>query len=103
MARTGRDTADFKLDLVFGRKNVAADEAGDVWVQGWASDWQTDRDDEAFAPGAFDAAPGRYLKSNPVLLWNHEIGTPLGAGRGGADRQALRAVGEGEARLGGAR
>jgi HK97 family phage prohead protease len=74
------DSADFSLALPLDRTTAAVTEDGDgdLYIAGWASDWKTDRDDERFEPGAFDAALDRFMTTNPIVLWNHEIAKPLG-------------------------
>jgi HK97 family phage prohead protease len=67
-----REAAPFQLDVLLDAKaDVAEADSGDgLWIEGWASDFEVDRQDEAFEPNAFTKAIAQYLK-NPVLLYHH--------------------------------
>ena len=69
-----QQTADFRLDT----KAVIREEDGDLFIEGFASDFDEDRDGEAFEPGAFDAGVKTFLEQNPVLLYHHDFGKALG-------------------------
>jgi hypothetical protein len=45
-------------------------EAGLI-LEGVAAQWTLDRENEAFAFGAFDAALKTFLETNPILAWSH--------------------------------
>lgn len=67
--------AKFQFDTVIDTKSVAEDpDTGDLLIEGWASDYDADRDEEAFVEGAFDEGLKSYLETNPVLLYNHRFG-----------------------------
>ena len=67
-------SATFRVDT----KAVIREEGGDLFIEGFASDFDEDRDGEAFEPGAFDAGVKTFLESNPVLLYHHDFGKALG-------------------------
>lgn len=71
------ETAPFTLDLGLDSKAVEDDD-GDIYFEGWASDFEVDRQDEAFEPGAFRKSVERFLGTNPVLLYHHDYGKALG-------------------------
>lgn len=54
------------------------DADGDLILEGYASDFNTDRDGEAFEPGAFDRGLKAYMGSNPILLYHHKPSHQLG-------------------------
>lgn len=64
----------------FGLKaqQISEDNDGDLIVEGYASDFLTDRDEEAFEPGAFERGLKAYLAANPILLYHHQPGKQLG-------------------------
>jgi HK97 family phage prohead protease len=64
----------------FGIKAVEVheDDSGDLIIEGYASDFLTDRDAEAFEPGAFERGLKAYLDSNPILLYHHDPSKQLG-------------------------
>lgn len=68
--------AEFTLDVVLDAKSLSVEENadGDLYVEGWASDWQEDRDGEAFEPTAYSDGLKNFMASNPILLWNHRYG-----------------------------
>jgi HK97 family phage prohead protease len=70
------ETAPFTLDL--GLDSKAVEDDGDIYFEGWASDFEIDRQDEAFEPGAFKKSIERFLGTNPVLLYHHDYGKALG-------------------------
>jgi HK97 family phage prohead protease len=74
--QTMKTEAAFTYDTVIDAKSVKITETddGDLIVEGWATDFDPDRDDEAFEPGAFDQGVKSYLETNPVLLYNHRFG-----------------------------
>lgn len=70
--------APFHLDFVLDRKAAINDgEDGEVYVQGFASDFGLDRQDEAFEEGAFQKGMEEFMK-NPVILYHHHFDEPLG-------------------------
>jgi HK97 family phage prohead protease len=69
------ERAEFEL----GVKAVEVSEADDgtLYIEGLASDFQTDRDLEAFEPDAFTRGLKAYL-DNPILLYHHSPDKQLG-------------------------
>lgn len=72
--------ADFDFGFVLNDEGKAITEAedGSIYIEGYASDFGEDRQDEAFEPGAFDAGIKAFM-DNPVLLYHHKYDTALGA------------------------
>lgn len=71
--------APFQLDFLLDSKAVVDTdtEDGSVYVQGYASDFGLDRQDEIFEPGAFEEGMKAFRK-NPVVLYHHKHDQPLG-------------------------
>lgn len=70
--------ADFELGFTFDSKAVqVVDSDGPLIIEGYASDFDFDREDEAFEPGAFQKALKDYMQ-NPVMLYHHKYDTALG-------------------------
>lgn len=65
--------ADFEAALDV--KAVSETEDG-IWIEGKAADWDVDREDEAFEPGALDSSIESFMQ-NPVLAFHHTAHTPL--------------------------
>jgi HK97 family phage major capsid protein/HK97 family phage prohead protease len=61
----------------FDIKAVTAREDGTLLLRGFANTWDTDRDGETTAKGAFDASLSTFM-TNPVLLYNHREGQEIG-------------------------
>ena len=57
---------------------VREDDDGTLYVEGYAADFETDRDGEAFEPGAFEQGLKAYMESNPILLYHHKPSHALG-------------------------
>lgn len=59
---------------------MEVDEADDgtLTIEGVASDFETDRDMEAFEPNAFERGMKAYLETNPVLIFHHKPHMQLG-------------------------
>lgn len=74
-----KESAPFQLDVLLDAKAVVSEAAGGdgLWIEGWASDFEVDRQDEAFEPNAFTKAIAEYLK-NPVLLYHHKADIAVG-------------------------
>lgn len=72
--------AEFSFDVVLdgAKAQVSETEDGDLIIEGYAADYDTDRDEELFEPGAFQEGLKAYLDSNPVLLYHHKKGLALG-------------------------
>jgi HK97 family phage prohead protease len=56
----------------------AVEDFDHFYIEGYASDFGIDRDEEAFEPGAFSKAIDKFLGSNPVLLFHHQYDKALG-------------------------
>lgn len=67
--------AGFSLDT---KALVSSNDDGSLTIEGLASDFDVDRQDEAFEPGAFNESLSRYLSHNPVLLYHHKKDMALG-------------------------
>lgn len=52
---------------------------GDLILDGYASTWGLDRDEELVAPDAFSKSLAPYLQKNPMLLWQHNPDWPIGS------------------------
>lgn len=80
----------------FGIKAVDIQEQDDgtLVLEGYASDFLTDRDREAFEPGAFERGLKTFMQ-NPILLYHHKPSEQLGVVREAAvDGKGLRVVAE---------
>lgn len=77
----GTQAAKFSYDFVLGGKAVEMqeDEHGDLWIEGYASDFGVDRQNEAFEPGAFERGLKAFLETNPIMLYHHKYDHALGA------------------------
>lgn len=72
-----RDTAPFVLDAGLPTaKALPAD--GDLVIEGYAADFEVDRQGEAFEPGAFDEACQKATKDEIPLLQEHDNKRQLG-------------------------
>jgi HK97 family phage prohead protease len=70
--------APFELDvLIPTEKSVTTDE-GDVIIEGYAADFEVDRQGEAFLPGAFDDACEKATRAEIPLLFEHDNKRQLG-------------------------
>jgi HK97 family phage prohead protease len=69
------ERADFQLGIKAAE--IREDENGDLLIEGYASDFETDRDMEAFEPAAFDRGLAAFM-ANPVLLEHHKPDRQLG-------------------------
>jgi HK97 family phage prohead protease len=77
-AASAADDGRFVAVLNTGIEGKAVTSGKDcIYIEGQAAGFSLDRQGEAFAPGAFEAALGRYLR-NGILVWNHELSKPLG-------------------------
>lgn len=71
--------APFQADSFFDCKSqVTTTNSGVVVIEGLASDWGLDDQDEVFEPGAFQKGIDKFLSTNPVLLYHHDGGKALG-------------------------
>lgn len=77
----GTQSARFNYDFLLDAKSdVQYHEAenGDLFIEGYASDFGVDRQDEAFEPGAFDRGLKSFMDTNPILLYHHKYDSALG-------------------------
>lgn len=71
--------ADFEFGFTFDKKALTTDEEdGTLTIEGYASDFDFDRQDEAFEGDAFNKSLNEYMTTNPVLLYHHKYDTSLG-------------------------
>lgn len=69
----------FSFDAKSMAQTVTVDEAtGDLYIEGYASDFDPDRQSEAFAPDSFRRGLKSYMDSNPILLYHHKNDHALG-------------------------
>ena len=70
--------APYTLDFILERKaDSGRDDDGSVYIEGYASDFGLDRQDEAFEPNAFKKGMANFMK-NPVVLYHHKMDEALG-------------------------
>lgn len=76
----GTQVADFQYDFLLDQKavEVTEDEHGDLYIEGYASDFGVDRQDEAFEPGAFERGLKSFMATNPIMLYHHKADHALG-------------------------
>ena len=74
------EIAEFTLDatLPHDAKSVIQREDGDLIIEGYASDFGIDRQDEAFEPGAFSKGIEAFLSGTAPLLYHHHNDQQLG-------------------------
>lgn len=71
--------APFQLDFTLeGKAARVTEHDGAVYIEGYAAEFDLDRQDEAFEPGAFEAGMKAFMNSNPVLLYHHKYDKALG-------------------------
>ena len=71
--------ASFQADSYLDTKaQVSTTDSGTVVIEGMASDWGIDDQDEVFEPGAFQRGIDNFLNTNPVLLYHHDGAKALG-------------------------
>lgn len=76
----GTQIAEFHYDFILDQKavEVTEDEHGDLYIEGYASDFGVDRQDEAFEPGAFERGLKSFMATNPIMLYHHKADHALG-------------------------
>lgn len=74
---TAVQVADFELGFTLDSKAITEDD-GTLVIEGYASTFDVDRQDEAFEPGAFEKSLNDYLGTNPVILYHHRYDTAMG-------------------------
>lgn len=72
--------AEFRYDFFLDSKaqQVTEDENGDLIIEGYASDYGLDRQEEAFEPGAFEEGLKSFMETNPIMLYHHKFDHALG-------------------------
>jgi HK97 family phage prohead protease len=70
--------APFQADFLLDGKAVVTEEDGHLIIEGYAADFEVDREDEAFEPGAFDEGMKAFMASNPILIYHHKYDQALG-------------------------
>lgn len=73
-----KEQAQFQADTALDIKSISEDDSGDLFIEGYASDFGIDRQGEAFEDGAFGAGVDAYMERNPVLLYHHQGDKALG-------------------------
>jgi HK97 family phage prohead protease len=75
----GTEVGTFDFGFNLDQKAVVTEnDDGSFFIEGLASDFNVDRQDEAFEPGAFEQGMKAYMASNPILLYHHKYDTALG-------------------------
>lgn len=77
----GTQVAEFQFDFALDAKamdSIVSNDDGSLLIEGYASDFDVDRQGEAFEPDAFENGLQKYLDTNPVLLYHHKADTALG-------------------------
>lgn len=72
-----RTEAPFQFDFLIDTKATIEETEDGIWIEGYASDFGMDRQDEAFEPGAFEKGMQEFMK-NPVLLYHHKFDQAMG-------------------------
>lgn len=70
--------APFEFEIALPTEKSVTTDAGDVIIEGYAADFEIDRQGEAFLPGAFDAALEKATKAEIPLLFEHDNKRQLG-------------------------
>jgi len=66
-----------KFNWEFSLEGKAVEEDGDLYIAGYASDFDIDRDGEYIEPGALQKALDSYME-NPVLCYHHKMSEAMG-------------------------
>ena len=66
-----------KFNWDFALQGKAVEEGDDLYIEGYASDFDVDRDNEYIAPGALQKALDAYMQ-NPVLCYHHKMSDAMG-------------------------
>lgn len=71
--------ADFQTDAFLDTKSQVHEQPdGSLIIEGLASDWGVDDQDELFEPGAFTKGIDNFLSTNPLLAYHHDGSKALG-------------------------
>lgn len=81
MKSNAKTEATFQADFLLDGKAVLDEQEDGIMIEGYASDFGLDRQDEAFEPGAFEKGMREFMK-NPVLLYHHKFDLPMGQIKG---------------------
>lgn len=73
-----KTAAPYTWDFALDGKAVAEETAGGLVIEGYAANFDKDRQSEAFLPGAFERSLDRYLTTNPVLCYTHKLDRAMG-------------------------
>jgi len=76
----GTQQAPFSYDFALDGKSLdhTVDDNGDLWIQGYASDFGVDRQEEAFEDNSFQRGLKTFLERNPIMLYHHQYDKALG-------------------------
>lgn len=78
-----------EFTATFDGKAMVEEAEDGLWIEGKAADWDVDREDEAFEPGALDQAIVKFM-ANPILAYHHTESTPLFQMAGGKSSDLLQ-------------
>lgn len=71
--------ADFNLGVTLPlEKGLTEGQDGDLIIEGLAADYSIDRQGEAFVPGCFEKAIGKFLERGGPLMFHHKHDMQLG-------------------------
>lgn len=70
--------APFEFEITLPTEKSVTTDSGDVIIEGYAADFEVDRQGEAFLPGAFDAALEKATRAEIPLLFEHDNKRQLG-------------------------
>lgn len=70
--------APFEFAITLPTEKSVTTDSGDVIIEGYAADFEVDRQGEAFLPGAFDAALEKATRAEIPLLFEHDNKRQLG-------------------------
>lgn len=73
--------AKFQIDFALDEKAIVEETEDGIFIEGYASDFGLDRQDEAFESGAFEKGMEQFMR-NPVLLYHHKMDMALGHVKG---------------------
>lgn len=70
--------ATFQWDFALDHEGKAVSSADGLMIEGYAANFDLDRQREAFLPGAFEKALDRYVSTNPVVCYAHDLKRAMG-------------------------
>lgn len=68
----------FELGVALPMEKAFVQEDGDLIIEGLAADYSLDRQGEAFVPGCFEKAIGKFLAGSAPLCYHHKHDQQLG-------------------------